>query len=517
MLCLAITSALQVALPPGSFAAQRASLDISPNRFVGGQAVTFAGNIGKKGVRNIHLQTHMARPGDRWVNLAGSGAKTQANGDFRFKNIAPSMFGIKVRVVSGSLATPAVTFNAKSQDLTMWATSGLPGVEDNQVLAGAPFRVRVDTTPQFRPRRADLPPPAFPGRELTLQKRVNGDEWNTVATTTVDDDGTGTFNAVSEFQPGRVFYRVRQENWTKGGSKIGWFPSFPTAVRVLADLPTRVSGAAKSSPSTRTVTSGGEQPFLARSPGGTTASGKYRWGRSLWDFAWEFGESLTSRPYRGSDPRGRWIDASTGSGRVSKHNGGLSLDSQREFKGPGDFGTTSATLRGNPMKYGRWETKLRLKSPERGEPGGDYRVRIELIPENPSDYHCGAQNITVADLAPHGRSVKVGVKTRSNNRQWTRSKRIGSLLDGGLAAFAVEVSKKHISWFVNGRVIGTVRGRSAVSDVPLTLRFSLVGKGTQEMNRAQSISDWQRGFSLGPGRLVTSGSSLKRGTHGGGC
>ena len=69
------------------------------------------------------------------------------------------------------------------------------------------------------------------------------------------------------------------------------------------------------------------------------------------------------------------------------------------------------------MKYGRWETKFRLKSPEKN--ARDYRVRVELVPENSADNACGARNITVADVAAHSRSVIVGAKSASANRQWT--------------------------------------------------------------------------------------------------
>ena len=71
--------------------------------------------------------------------------------------------------------------------------------------------------------------------------------------------------------------------------------------------------------------------------------------------------------------------------------------------------------------------------------------------------------------------------------------------------------------FVDSRVIGTVRSRAAVPDVPLTLRLRLVGEGNREMNTINFISDWQRGFSLDRGRRVASGPALKRGTHSGGC
>lgn len=520
-LCLPIVAMFLVATAPPAqtAAAQKASLDVSPRVYVGGQRLTFDGNIGKAGKRRVHVQTHMARPGDSWVDLEGSGAMTDANGNFKFNQRAPSMFGIKLRVVSGGTATPAFVSDARSQDLTLRAISGVPGMEDNQVLVEVPFEIRVDTTPTIT-RRPDLPPPAFPGRELTLQQRVNGNEWDTLDTTTTNQNGVGSFD-VSALETGNVVYRVRQENYTDGGNEIGWFPSFPTYVRVLPDVGPPGGGvagrasASQGDTSTRTASRGpalGPTAVGRRTP---TASGTYGWGRAIFDFAWEFGESLTSRPYRGSDPVGRWVDASNGSGRVAKHNGGLILDSQRNYDGPGDHGTTSATLRDNAMKYGRWETKFRLKSPEKN--ARDYRVRVELVPENTSDNACGARNITVADVAAHSRRVIVGAKSAQANKQWTYNKKIGSLLDGGTAAFGVEVSKSHISWFVNGRVIATLKNKKAVSDVPMTMRLSLVGDGQKEMNATQAIFDWQRGYSASPGRTATSGHKLKGSGYSGGC
>ena len=100
------------------------------------------------------------------------------------------------------------------------------------------------------------------------------------------------------------------------------------------------------------------------------------------------------------------------------------------------------------MKYGRWETKLRMKAAENNP--RDYRVLAELIPDDPADYHCGAQNITIAEVTAHGSRVVIGAKSMSGNREWTSAKRLTSLRGGGSAAFAVEVTRKHISWFLNG-------------------------------------------------------------------
>jgi hypothetical protein len=510
---LAIVALMVVATaPPGASAAQRDGwLSVSPGVYVGGQALTFEGNLGRRGVQRIHLEFQMS--GDSWTPTGGFSTWTKGDGSFQFRFPAMSMFGIRVRVASARVATPARTLSARSQDLTLRAPE--------RVLAGESFVIEVDTTPTTLSHRPDLPPPTFPGRTLTLQQRDGDNHWDDLDATKTDDRGEGSFD-VTVHEPGTVVYRVRQENWTANGNEIGWFPSFPTYVEVLAgqsprSLTETMAASSTSSTDRRSVQSSSgatTKPMPARLSGSTTASQAYGWAPAKWDFAWEFGESLTSRPYRGADRRGWWRDASNGSGRAAKHNGGLMLDSQRQFEGPGDHGTTSATLRGNPRRYGRWEAKLRLKSPENN--ARDYRVRVELVPDRPRDYHCGAQNITVAEVAAHGSSVRVGAKARKGARQWTYRRPLGTLI-GPSAAFAVEVTKGHISWFVNGRVIATVRSRAAVSDVPMTLRLSLVGDGQREMNRTQAISDWQRGFSLERGRTVATGHALRRGTHAGGC
>jgi hypothetical protein len=310
--------------------------------------------------------------------------------------------------------------------------------------------------------------------------------------------------------PGVVVYRVREENWFEGGDKIGWFPSFPYYVNVTGALqaPQAQGPVAPSARTTAGFT-------WSRSGASNTASQRYGWAPAVWDYAWEFGESLTSPPYRGTDKNGRWLDTSDGTGRVSKINGGLGIDSQRvNDAGDGDRGTTRATLQRNGMKYGRWEVRMRVKSLENNN--SDYKARIELVPDSAADYHCGAQNITVAEVTAHGSTATFGVKALAKSREWTYTKRVGSVADKSIA-FAVEVTKSHITWFMEGDVIATVKSRAAVSDVPMALRLSLEGNGQQEMNRTQFISDWNRGFTLERGRQVASGRALKLGTHGGGC
>ncbi len=319
------------------------------------------------------------------------------------------------------------------------------------------------------------------------------------------------FAGLTVSEPGEAVFRVVQENWNQDGDQVGWYPSFPTYLHAFSDqsaalafdddlvAPARLTARATS---TRAI---GSIP-VARDVASTTAAQRYRWTPSLWDFGWTYGESLTSPPSRGTrDDRGWWLDSSTGTGRAAKHNGGLMLDSQRDNKdGVGrSTGTTRATLQDQPMRYGRWEVRLRAKSTDTSR--SDFHTLIELVPADPAADGCTDPRITIADVTAHGSGLGIGV--RNGGTIWSRTEP-GIKVNGTSHALAVEVTSKHITWFVEGRPIGTVRKSAAIPDVPMTLRVSLVGDGEQAMNRTQSIFDWMRGYSLSDGEKVSSGPRL---------
>lgn len=502
-LCLLVGLLLTGLAPAASTADERrapASLRITPaDSYVGGQALVFAGNIGATGVRDVHLQLNADYSGGVWGDVAGFRATTSGNGDFSFVFPAPAMKGIRYRVASGRLATPYVTFYAKSQDLTVTPV-GTPR-------AGLPFELLVDTTPSLvrRPDTIGLQP--LPGRKLILQERVSPTRWKELDTTKVGPLGLARFT-VTESVGGIHVYRVVAADMFDDGNRIGWFPSFPAYVDVRGGTAARDPEPAALEPaSTRPPTTG---RISVGSGDRTTASRTYRWGVSLFDFAWVFGESLSAKPHRGTDLRGSWTEYSDGGGRVASHNGGLYFASKRDNKaGPGDFGTTMATLQGNARRYGRWEVRVRPRSEDTD--GKDYEVRVELVPENPEDYDCGAHNITMGELTAHGSSILFGVT--AGDQRWTHRRSVGGSNNVVSYNLGTEVSRRHITWFVNGEPVATVRSRKAVSDLPMTLRLSMVGDGRREMNHTDVLSDWQRGFSLRPGTKVTSGRRMSVGSY----
>ncbi|MCW2835154.1 MAG: hypothetical protein JWN68_3107 [Nocardioides sp.] len=505
----ASTAASSVAQLPSARRARGGSLSTSPGTYVGGQAITFTGSLGVSGVRRIGLQLHMNRPGDSWFAVRGFSGKTAANGGFRFDFPAPAMFGIRYRVTAGQIATPPVTFNAKAQDLTMWVAGEDPSRESDpgQPVAGVPFTIAVDTTPSLFRRPETIGLPVFERRGLTLQRRLTGDSWETLGRSSVGADGLGYFPGVTA-PAGTAVYRVVQDEISSGANRIGWMQTFPTYVTVLDQAPsqpkTRTSAEPRVLQSTSRTALTGTGFRRASSGASATAASRYGWYPTLWDYTWEAGQSLTSPADAGSDRDGWWQEYADGAGRVSRQNGGLYLDSQRNNGGgQGDFGTTRATLRDSALAYGRWETRIRLKSAESN--AADFTVLVELVPDRPEDYACGRRNITLAEVHPSSSTLRFGAK--ADNRQWSATRTIPSLVNTS-PAVAVEVAKGHITWFWDARPIGTVRSRAAVSDVPMTLRFSLVGDQTTEYNQTGLVSDWQRGFALGRGKQVANGPRL---------
>lgn len=511
LVALACVLALAAAAPGTSAQQQASALRVSPDVFVGGQSLRFVGSIDGAPDKMLRIQTRTNRSGDDWNTRDGFVGSTNGQGEFDFTYQAPNNFGIAYRAkATNGRTSPAVVLDPRQQEVVLSFNGGeeqAPG----SVAVGEKFTIDVDTTPTGR---GDLgrPAPVFSGRELALQQRVNGNEWRTVDVTYASERGTAAFLVLAAV-PGRTAYRVRQGDIKGGGNAIGWFPSFPLEVTV------RAPGVAPRATSTTSARTGASLPSVSAKPSYTktpTTSGRYKWGPPLYDFAWVDGESLSDPPYRGTKRRGQWVETSDGSGRSAHYNGGMAQSTNvSEFPGNGDHGTNAATLQGNPITYGRWEFRRRIDVFEGN--GRNYRVKIDLVPERAADARCGANTITVANVAFNSRKAKIGVKSARANKEWSGSRRIPQLGDGP-HSFGVEVTRDHISWFLDGRTLATVKNRKAVPGVPLTPRLSLVGDGQKEMRRTRVLYDWQRGWPLNKqAKRARTGPGLKASTLRGSC
>jgi hypothetical protein len=228
-------------------------------------------------------------------------------------------------------------------------------------------------------------------------------------------------------------------------------------------------------------------------PGPVNTANTYGWRPVKWHFDWYEpclppSDDCVPRDY----PFRPWRRSSTGSGIAYIRWGMMVLDSSVEQFYYPSRGTVTAILQRPGTRYGRWE--IRLRAPVWYDAARDYRVFAELVPVDRTKRHCGARNIGLASFNAGG--SRVTVYARNAGSQWTYTKRPMTLERWNWHTYAVEVTPRRISWFIDAHVVATVRNPRAVSDVRLTPRFRLRGVPGASMDRARIGVDWVRHWTL---------------------
>lgn len=147
----------------------------------------------------------------------------------------------------------------------------------------------------------------------------------------------------------------------------------------------------------------------------------------------------------------------------------------------------TATLTGHARRYGRWETRVRAEQYSTGHT--PYRVIAELVPTS-GGYHCGARSILLERYRLGTGRARMAVRTLPRNR-FTYGKRL-DLRPGPFHTYAVEVTKSHVSWFVDAHVVMTERRDAALSGAMYTMRFRLAATRGARMNPGRMQMDWVR-------------------------
>ena len=218
---------------------------------------------------------------------------------------------------------------------------------------------------------------------------------------------------------------------------------------------------------------------------------RYHWGPVAWEYTFE------RRPF----PRAAWTRG--GVGAMGEHFGMITLDSS-------STAGATATLTKHPEAYGRWEVRLRSKRFPH-QTGGDYAVETELVPASDPNGHCGGQTIdfgsyvsgsSATSFALHALPSYVYSATRKKPHR-----------DDYWHTYAVEVTRTHVSWFLDGRVQVTERAPSALSGVPYELRLALVPRGSGPMKKTRLMVDTVRYFSLKHGRQGVTRTAPTAGTE----
>jgi len=235
-------------------------------------------------------------------------------------------------------------------------------------------------------------------------------------------------------------------------------------------------------------------PAGAQPPGPVHAGSVYGWGKPQ-----------TNYTFVGRLPRHQW--QTRGPGTVRNQHGMLTLNTA-------NHGTLSAKQVTRGHDVGRWE--IRLRSRQYGGGHHSYRVMTELVPAGDRKQYCGAKNVALETYVPHHHRASHYIRSRPDHR-YLAHKRL-TLHDDQWHVFAVEVTHRRISWFVDSHVISTEKRRDALTGVPFAVRFTMKGVHGARMDRSRMQMDWLRYWTLErPNQRSTAAPAPTPGTYRQGC
>lgn len=228
-------------------------------------------------------------------------------------------------------------------------------------------------------------------------------------------------------------------------------------------------------------------------PGPINAQTTFGWGKPLWqdDFV--------------GPRKGIW--KVKGPGVVQNQVGMLTLNTSNRR-------SVSATLTQHAYRTGRWE--IRLRSRRYATAYENYRVVTELIPAGDRKQHCGAKNVSLETYRLGRDKARFYLRNRPDV-QFTARRGLNLGADQW-HTFAVEVTKKRISWIVDSHVVASERRAAALSGALFTLRFKMKAVPGERMNPSRMQMDWLRYYTLQrPNSRPVAGPKAKRGTYGKAC
>jgi hypothetical protein len=192
-----------------------------------------------------------------------------------------------------------------------------------------------------------------------------------------------------------------------------------------------------------------------------------------------------------------------GPGAVRTQHGMLTLNTASK-------GSVSAQMTIPGRAYGRWETRLRQR--QYGHKHTPYRVLTELVPVTKEGEGCGEQNIALNKFTMGDNKVNFYIRTRPDNLFQASMKR--GFGQDQWHTFAVEVTRKRISWFVDSHVIRTERRPEALSGRKFQVRFTMLAEKGKRMNKARMQMDWLRYWTLqAPNERSTKAPHTKKTTY----
>ena len=228
----------------------------------------------------------------------------------------------------------------------------------------------------------------------------------------------------------------------------------------------------------------------------TNAAKVFRWGLEDWEEEAE-GKGLDQN-WRSNHPR-----------LVNAQSGMLTIHAKRGTN------VVRAWPDNNKKAYGRWEARVRAVELETKHK--TFQFTWELIPVGGRDaYHCGGRSIVMSSYKP-GNRVARGAVRAPRDTQFTFSRKV-DLRSRAWHTYAVEVTKKRVSWFVDTKVIRTERRDAATTGVRFKPRFRIVGDRDATMNRSRMQMDWVRYYDLDrPNAKSVKAPKMNRRAYRAGC
>ncbi len=205
-------------------------------------------------------------------------------------------------------------------------------------------------------------------------------------------------------------------------------------------------------------------------PRPTNAAKIFRWGVEEWRDEFEVGGL-----------RSRWTVRPRGT--AGQQYGQITLDARART------GTVTALATDPRADRGRWEARIRAKRYDRRTP---YTFYWELVPVG--RYRCGGRSIVMAKYQQDDRRVRGGVRVK-NEVEFSFRKEL-DLRSGYFHTFAVEVTRDHVSWFVDRQVVRTERRPAVTQGVMYRPRLRMEAVDGKRMARSRLQADWVRYYDL---------------------
>jgi hypothetical protein len=206
----------------------------------------------------------------------------------------------------------------------------------------------------------------------------------------------------------------------------------------------------------------------------TNAAKVFRWGLEAWEEEAE--GAVLDQPWRSNHP-----------GLVTSRVGMLTIEAKPN--------TPVVRVRPTTMKaaYGRWEARVRAVELETSNE--TFEFTWELVPARKGEYHCGGRSIVMASYRPGTDNIARGAVRGLDGTEFAFSRGV-DLRSRAWHTYAVEVTKDHISWFVDTKVVHTERRAAALTGVTFKPRFRIQGDPDATMNHSRMQMDWVRYYDL---------------------